>query len=144
MIAEFFHGVVSTKLVLYFFLFLGGAGLFAGWLGTDPRAWLLGLVGKLSLAVSIFLAGYQSADNRAEHAREMAELRGVNQQLARDLGAEKIARAADKRIAQELAINITDAERDNDALREAVSRLAVADQCIATADDLRRVHGPAR
>ena len=97
MIAALQHGLLGSQWLLYLLIAVAGAGIGFGWIGKDPRAWLAGWIGKAALAVSIFLAGYQMADERAAHEAAMAELRGENARLSRDLGVQRmIAQMADQ------------------------------------------------
>lgn len=76
MIDTLIHWVLSWSLLLYGALALGVAGIVAGWLLKAPASWLLKGAGVVLLIGAVFLAGYQTAEERSELERKLAQEQG--------------------------------------------------------------------
>jgi hypothetical protein len=99
MLGLVYHWILSSSVALYGSLLLGGGGIAASLLRQAlPGVAVLKWAGAFFVAASIYLAGYQSADDRAQHERALAAEREKTQTTAlerdaalRDLGAQKVA-----------------------------------------------------
>lgn len=128
-----YHWVLSWSVMLYGAIGLGGAGLMASWLlpKLHPLKLIAKLAGATFIAIALYLAGYQSADDRAQHERDLAVEREKTRLTAlqrdsalRDLGAQRIAAEAARAERDALAQNRSELQQKVADYEEAERRNA--------------------